>query len=127
MAPMMERTRVFPHGVNPGLEHLEHKEVAAIDESCIDHLAFQIGSAFGCRDVEHAMPRRLQRSKAEVAAADDSTDQWWLEFQHRVPRHWHHVGLALVRRDEKNHGSRFEKTIDFGERVRSPGHLHRRN
>jgi hypothetical protein len=33
--------------VKPGLDHLEHEEVVAVHQLCINHLTLQIGVALG--------------------------------------------------------------------------------
>jgi len=42
---VMERARVLAGRVEPGLLHLEHEEVVAVDQSRIGHATFQVGVA----------------------------------------------------------------------------------
>lgn len=82
------------------------------------HRRFQ----FHGRDVEHALPRRLQGIEAEISTADDAAHQRRLELHHGVPRHRHHVGTAFVRRGQQHNRSGLKKAVDLGQGTGTFGH-----
>ena len=70
---------------------------------------------FHGRHGDDAFLRFAQRREAVIAVAHHAGDQRRLEFHHRLPRHRHDVGPALVRRGQQHDRPGFEQPVDLGE------------
>ena len=73
---------------------LELVEAVAMTVADFHHRGREMRS----RDGDDAFARRAQRGEAVIAFADNAGKPRWLEVQHHVPRHGHHVGTALLGR-----------------------------
>jgi len=74
-----------------------------------------LGTVHG-RDVDHALFGCPQDVEGVVASADHATDEWRLEFHHRVPRQRHDVRPRAVGCAQQDDWAGFEQAVDMGQR-----------
>jgi hypothetical protein len=55
---MMNGSRIFAGGIEPGLAHFQDEKIVSVDQAPIGHLAFQVGVAFFNERRRHAGGRR---------------------------------------------------------------------
>src|SRR5208282_5429505 len=63
VAAMMDGLRVSKRRLDPGLEHLQDKQIVFLDEPDVGHFAFEIGETLGDQWRRYAL--RWQRSQVE--------------------------------------------------------------
>src|ERR1017187_1488533 len=52
---MVDGLRILLRRVDPGLEHFKDEEIVGVDETCIDHMAFEIGETLSYQRRRHAL------------------------------------------------------------------------